>query len=136
LLKFREKILLYRNPHASTHPSFHHFFSGAVACEGCKGFFKRSVRKNIKYLCREGENCQMSVRQRNRCQYCRFHKCLLEGMRPEGQCHFLSTLLPSVLCPSAIVSDLPLQSLLFKNRSKKLLREALWISTTAAAAAG
>uniref|UniRef100_A0A0X3P9P7 Nuclear receptor domain-containing protein n=1 Tax=Schistocephalus solidus TaxID=70667 RepID=A0A0X3P9P7_SCHSO len=57
---------------------------GAVACEGCKGFFKRSVRKNIKYLCREGENCQMSVRQRNRCQYCRFHKCLLEGMRPEA----------------------------------------------------
>ncbi|KAL7053690.1 hypothetical protein AAHC03_026902 [Spirometra sp. Aus1] len=57
---------------------------GAVACEGCKGFFKRSVRKNIKYVCREGENCQMSVRQRNRCQCCRLRKCLLEGMRAEA----------------------------------------------------
>ncbi|VDN14946.1 unnamed protein product, partial [Dibothriocephalus latus] len=57
---------------------------GAVACEGCKGFFKRSIRKNIKYVCREGENCQMSIRQRNRCQHCRFRRCLLEGMRAEA----------------------------------------------------
>lgn len=26
-------------------------YYGIVVCEGCKGFFKRSVRKNLKYSC-------------------------------------------------------------------------------------
>lgn len=54
------------------------------SCEGCKGFFKRTVRKDLKYSCREDRNCIIDKRQRNRCQYCRYQKCLAMGMKREG----------------------------------------------------
>jgi len=57
---------------------------GAISCEGCKGFFKRSIRKENGYLCRGNKDCQVNKSQRNRCQYCRMEKCLAMGMR--GDC--------------------------------------------------
>ena len=45
---------------------------GVYSCEGCKGFFKRTVRKELTYACRENRNCTIDKRQRNRCQYCRY----------------------------------------------------------------
>ncbi|OWA51687.1 Retinoic acid receptor RXR-gamma [Hypsibius exemplaris] len=58
---------------------------GVVSCEGCKGFFKRTVRNNMEYLCRDGQKkCIVDRRLRNRCQYCRFQKCLQMGMREDG----------------------------------------------------
>ncbi|KAJ4442179.1 hypothetical protein ANN_12045 [Periplaneta americana] len=53
-------------------------------CEGCKGFFKRTVRKDLSYACREDKNCIIDKRQRNRCQYCRYQKCLGMGMKREA----------------------------------------------------
>ncbi|KOB74773.1 USP1-like protein, partial [Operophtera brumata] len=53
-------------------------------CEGCKGFFKRTVRKDLTYACREDRNCIIDKRQRNRCQYCRYQKCLACGMKREA----------------------------------------------------
>jgi len=55
-----------------------------LSCEGCKGFFKRTVRKELQYACRENRTCPMDKRQRNRCQYCRYQKCLSVGMKREG----------------------------------------------------
>nr|CAD7438936.1 unnamed protein product [Timema bartmani] len=55
-----------------------------VNCEGCKGFFKRTVRKDLTYACREDRNCIIDKRQRNRCQYCRYQKCLAMGMKREA----------------------------------------------------
>jgi len=54
------------------------------SCEGCKGFFKRTVRKNLSYACREENKCIIDKRQRNRCQYCRYQKCLTMGMKREA----------------------------------------------------
>ncbi|XP_072438917.1 nuclear receptor subfamily 2 group C member 2-like isoform X4 [Chiloscyllium punctatum] len=60
---------------------------GAVSCEGCKGFFKRSVRKNLTYSCRSSRDCVINKHHRNRCQFCRLQKCLEMGMKMESvQC--------------------------------------------------
>jgi len=55
-----------------------------VSCEGCKGFFKRTVRKELVYECREQGCCVIDKNKRNRCQFCRYNKCLSLGMRREG----------------------------------------------------
>jgi len=57
---------------------------GVYSCEGCKGFFKRTVRKDLNYTCRDDRNCVIDKRQRNRCQYCRYMKCLNQGMKREA----------------------------------------------------
>nr|AAC80008.1 retinoic acid X receptor [Tripedalia cystophora] len=57
---------------------------GVFACEGCKGFFKRSVRNNRKYSCLGKRHCDTDKKSRNRCQYCRFQKCVQVGMKPEA----------------------------------------------------
>uniref|UniRef100_A0A0K0EQH8 Nuclear receptor n=1 Tax=Strongyloides stercoralis TaxID=6248 RepID=A0A0K0EQH8_STRER len=54
---------------------------GIYTCEGCKGFFKRTVQNKRVYSCVSGSGCcPMTKEQRNRCQYCRFKKCLKQGM--------------------------------------------------------
>ncbi|XP_078280565.1 nuclear receptor subfamily 1 group D member 1 [Rhinoraja longicauda] len=57
------------------------FHYGVHACEGCKGFFRRSIQQNIQYKkCLKNENCTIVRINRNRCQQCRFKKCLAVGM--------------------------------------------------------
>lgn len=87
---------------------------GVRTCEGCKGFFKvrtpprlskpgeataagdvwthsgvfllqRTVQKNSKYVCLANKDCPVDKRRRNRCQFCRFQKCLAVGMVREGE---------------------------------------------------
>ncbi|KAE8745871.1 Hormone isoform eceptor-like in 78 isoform A [Frankliniella occidentalis] len=60
---------------------------GAMSCEGCKGFFKRSIRKHLGYQCRGSKNCEITKHHRNRCQYCRLQKCLNKGMRSDSVQH-------------------------------------------------
>ncbi|KAA0197828.1 retinoid X receptor [Hyalella azteca] len=55
-----------------------------LACEGCKGFFKRTVRKELQYSCRENKRCTIDRRHRNRCQFCRYNRCLAMGMKREA----------------------------------------------------
>lgn len=60
---------------------------GAVTCEGCKGFFKRSIRKNLVYTCRGSKDCVINKHYRNRCQYCRLQRCIALGMKQDSvQC--------------------------------------------------
>ncbi|KAL6106509.1 nr2c1 [Pungitius sinensis] len=60
---------------------------GAVSCEGCKGFFKRSIRKNLVYTCRSSGECAINKLHRNRCQYCRLQRCISLGMKQDSvQC--------------------------------------------------
>lgn len=55
-----------------------------ISCEGCKGFFKRSIRGHVNYVCRSNKKCVVNKAYRNRCQYCRMQKCLQAGMRSEA----------------------------------------------------
>ncbi|XP_059611228.1 ecdysone-induced protein 78C [Phlebotomus argentipes] len=53
---------------------------GVTSCEGCKGFFRRSIQKQIEYRCLRDGKCLVIRLNRNRCQFCRFKKCLSVGM--------------------------------------------------------
>lgn len=57
---------------------------GQLTCEGCKSFFKRSVRRNLSYTCRGNRNCPIDQHHRNQCQFCRYKKCVRMGMRREA----------------------------------------------------
>ncbi|XP_013782357.1 nuclear receptor subfamily 4 group A member 1-like [Limulus polyphemus] len=59
----------------------HHY--GVLTCEGCKGFFKRTVQKGAKYSCLNNKDCPVDKRSRNVCRFCRFQKCLTVGMVKE-----------------------------------------------------
>lgn len=87
-------------------PSGKHY--GVYSCEGCKGFFKRTVRKDLTYTCRDNKDCMVDKRQRNRCQYCRYQKCLAMGMKREGKLAASSTSLCLSVCVRACVKQMML----------------------------
>lgn len=53
---------------------------GVTSCEGCKGFFRRSIQKRMEYRCLRDGACPIYKQNRNRCQACRFKKCIAVGM--------------------------------------------------------
>ncbi|KAF8381146.1 hypothetical protein PRIPAC_70288, partial [Pristionchus pacificus] len=53
---------------------------GVMTCNGCKGFFRRSVRAPKPYECRANGNCPIDRMARNGCRACRFKRCLDVGM--------------------------------------------------------
>ncbi|XP_037236316.1 hepatocyte nuclear factor 4-gamma isoform X4 [Falco naumanni] len=57
---------------------------GASSCDGCKGFFRRSIRKNHVYTCRFNRQCIVDKDKRNQCRYCRLKKCFRAGMKKEA----------------------------------------------------
>lgn len=59
------------------------FHYGIASCEGCKGFFRRSIQKQMTYKCAKEGQCTILLLNRNRCQHCRFKKCLMMGMSRE-----------------------------------------------------
>ncbi|EYB91078.1 hypothetical protein Y032_0211g2217 [Ancylostoma ceylanicum] len=54
---------------------------GAISCDGCKGFFRRSIRKRHNYVCRFNKCCDVTKNQRNACRSCRLQKCIEAGMK-------------------------------------------------------
>ncbi|CAG00249.1 unnamed protein product, partial [Tetraodon nigroviridis] len=53
-----------------------------ITCEGCKGFFRRTIQKNLNptYACKYQGKCVIDKVTRNQCQECRFKKCIAVGM--------------------------------------------------------
>lgn len=53
-----------------------------ITCEGCKGFFRRTVQKNLEgsYQCKHSASCDINKITRNQCQLCRYNKCIIVGM--------------------------------------------------------
>ena len=52
-------------------------------CPSCRAFFRRSVQSsyNSTYVCVKAQNCEMSLKTRKNCQYCRYKKCEEAGMK-------------------------------------------------------
>ncbi|XP_059001052.1 nuclear receptor subfamily 1 group I member 3 isoform X1 [Mustela lutreola] len=55
----------------------------ALTCEGCKGFFRRTVNKSTGLTCPFAGRCEVSKAQRHHCPACRLQKCLDVGMKKE-----------------------------------------------------
>ncbi|RVE57864.1 hypothetical protein OJAV_G00203610 [Oryzias javanicus] len=59
----------------------YHF--NALTCEGCKGFFRRAIKRSSELQCPFLNNCIITKSNRRSCQACRFQKCQAIGMRKE-----------------------------------------------------
>nr|XP_033784315.1 oxysterols receptor LXR-alpha isoform X4 [Geotrypetes seraphini] len=59
------------------------FHYNVLSCEGCKGFFRRSVIKSAQYVCKNGGKCEMDMYMRRKCQQCRLRKCHEAGMQEQ-----------------------------------------------------
>lgn len=67
------------------------FHYNVLSCEGCKGFFRRSVIKSAQYSCKNNGHCEMDMYMRRKCQQCRLRKCREAGMLEhcELQCNLI-----------------------------------------------
>nr|XP_009666223.1 PREDICTED: nuclear receptor subfamily 1 group I member 3 [Struthio camelus australis] len=79
-----------------------------MTCEGCKGFFRRSINKGIHFSCPFTRSCPVTKAKRRQCQACRLQKCLDVGMRKD-----------------MIMSEEALRTRRALRRQRRLAREAL-----------
>ncbi|CAM9418249.1 unnamed protein product [Lampetra planeri] len=59
----------------------YHF--NAMTCEGCKGFFRRSMKRSASFTCPFDGRCSITKDNRRHCQSCRLKRCKDIGMMKE-----------------------------------------------------
>ena len=55
-------------------------YYGQQSCNACRKFFRRTVVFKKFYYCHANQDCQVNIKTRNHCQWCRFTKCLKIGV--------------------------------------------------------
>merc|ERR1739838_627953 len=60
-----------------------HSYYGGEVCPSCRAFFRRSVQSgyNATYCCVRDGSCQVTLKTRKNCQFCRYKLCLKSGMK-------------------------------------------------------
>ncbi|KAL2081044.1 hypothetical protein ACEWY4_022897 [Coilia grayii] len=87
----------------------YHF--NAMTCEGCKGFFRRAMKRPESFRCPFQKNCVITKSNRRQCQACRLQKCLSIGMRKE-----------------LIMSDEAVEERRWKIKRRRLMAEPVLLS--------
>uniref|UniRef100_A0A8B9GC09 Vitamin D receptor n=1 Tax=Amazona collaria TaxID=241587 RepID=A0A8B9GC09_9PSIT len=59
------------------------FHFNAMTCEGCKGFFRRSMKRKAVFTCPFNGDCKITKDNRRHCQACRLKRCVDIGMMKE-----------------------------------------------------
>ncbi|MGH0181785.1 UNVERIFIED_CONTAM: hypothetical protein FKN15_007884 [Acipenser sinensis] len=59
------------------------FHFNAMTCEGCKGFFRRSMKRKAMFTCPFTGSCTITKDNRRHCQACRLKRCVEIGMMKE-----------------------------------------------------
>ncbi|NXC03697.1 VDR protein, partial [Orthonyx spaldingii] len=59
------------------------FHFNAMTCEGCKGFFRRSMKRKAMFTCPFNGDCRITKDNRRHCQACRLKRCVDIGMMKE-----------------------------------------------------
>ncbi|KAI6172450.1 CBN-NHR-12 protein [Aphelenchoides besseyi] len=57
---------------------------GAIACRSCAAFYRRTISKKLKYICRFDGDCEISKAYRALCRACRLKRCEEGGMKAQA----------------------------------------------------
>jgi len=60
-----------------------HSYYGGQVCPSCRAFFRRSVQSgyNATYFCVKEGDCEVNLKTRKNCQFCRYKLCEAAGMK-------------------------------------------------------